>query len=566
MFKNRFIIQSFGLFFNHHPARIIILFLITLFQGFSQGVTIVLLIPLLSLLDVSQVPDGTNKWAGFLSSFLEKAGVDINLEIILIAFTFCLLSVAVLNYFQSILQTTYQQSFSYEMRKRLFRKIIASDWEFLNGKSKHNHIQVLTTEIPKMTTYYYFFLGLASKLLFIIAHVVLAFMISFKFTFFVVIAGIIVSILLRSYLKKSEMLGNANIQAFRRMLKRIDDFWQTVKIAKVHHSESFYYKKYEDSNKQMLDYQNKQAKNRATPQLLFTLAGILTLVIVVYLGYSVIKLPLATLFILILLFARIFPQFSGINSDMNMLVSNQGSVRMVLEMDREIAERDFETSATTERIELLNQLEIRGLNFAYNPKTPLFVDFSASFPAKKITGIIGKSGCGKTTLLDIIAGLQNTDKPSVFIDGTPLLPNRQTAWKQSLGYLPQDSFFIDGTLRENLIWDTTEIPDDEQIFEVLRQVNAETLVKGQKNKLDTYIANYPYHFSGGERQRLALARVLLRKPKLLLLDEATSSLDTENEHEIMNFLLQIKKQMTIIFITHRKSLIPFFDKTIDING
>jgi ATP-binding cassette, subfamily C, bacterial len=564
MSKSRFILKSFRLFFEYKPVKIVILFLITLFQGFSQGITILLLIPMLGMLDPLHSQKSSGKWTDIWSSVMGKTGMETNLTVILTTFACCMVAVAVLQYIQSTMQSTYQQGFSYEMRKRLFRKIIDSDWTFLNGRSKHNHIQVLTAEIPKMTSYYYFYLGLASKLLFITAHVVLAFLVSFQFTMLVVASGLLTLTVLNRWLKRTEQLGSANIQAFRRLLKRIDDFWLTVKIAKIHHSENFYFHKYDESNKQMLEYQNKQIRNRTVPQFIFSLVGILILILVVYLSYSIVHLPLSTLFVLILLFARIFPQFSGINSDLNMLVSNQASVRMVLEMDREMEDHDIESDAYPTVIEIRDQIEIRNLRFAYQAENPLFKNFSAAIPAKKITGIIGRSGSGKTTLLDIISGLQQPETIAVFVDGKPLTKEKRNAWKHALGYLPQDSFFIDGTLRENLIWDASVTPSDEEIIQVLSTVKANHLITMQPDGLDTYIANYQYHFSGGERQRLALARVLLRKPQLLLLDESTSALDIDTERSIMDCLENLKKELTIIFVTHRNYLSDYFDYKIEL--
>lgn len=565
MHNNLFILRSFGLFFRHDPVRLIVLFGITLFLGFNQGVTIVLLIPLLGLLNPVQTPSSPNKLINLLNSILNHAGLEINLTLILVVFAFCLILIAVLTYFQSIIQASYQQEFSYQTRKRLFKKIITSNWQFLNGKSKHNHIQILTTEIPKMTNYYYFYLGLATKVIFIVAHVALALMISVKFTLFVTLVGLAVFVLLRKYLQKARLLGDANIQAFRKMLKHIDDFWVTVKMAKVHNTEEFYYNKFDESNTQMLEYQFKQIKNRSIPQLLFTLSGIASLIVFVYLAYNITHLPVTSLFILILLFARIFPQFMGINNDMNMLVSNIASVRMVLEMDREIEERKFEEIKATGEIEFNQQLEIRNLSFAYDTGDPLFTDYSESIPARKITGIIGKSGRGKTTLIDVIAGLQKAGNGGIAIDGVMLTDEKLPVWRSELGYLPQDNFFIDGTIRENLIWDSEQNLSEGQIMELLRQVNADQLVMGSPKGLETSIVNYQYHFSGGERQRLALARVLIRKPKLLLLDEATSALDSENEAQIMQCLIELKKNVTIVFVTHRQNLKHYFDKIIDLN-
>lgn len=566
MLNNRFIVQSFGLFFRYRPVRLVTLFLISLFLGFNQGITIVLLIPLLEMLDPARAAASPGKWGALLHSLFGRLGLEVNLTLILLLFTFSLLAIAVLTYYQSVMQAAYQQGFSYETRRRLFRKIVACDWIFLNGKSKYNHIQILTAEIPKMTTYYYFYLGLASKVIFIVTHVLLALAISVKFTVFVALTGMAVFFSLRRYLKNAEHLGAVNVQAFRKMLQHIDEFWMTVKMAKVHNTEAFYFQKFEEANKLMLDQQFRQIKNRAVPQLLFMLAGTLTLVVVVYSAYGVAKLPLTALFVLILLFARIFPQFAGVNGDINMLVSNVESVRMVLALDNEIKERDFEKKQEPGRLTLNYQLEIRNLHFAYDPAMQLFSDFSVSIPAKKITGIVGKSGCGKTTLIDLLAGLQRPSGGGVWSDGEILSDDRLPAWRNGLGYLPQDSFFVDGTIRENLIWDSGRQLSDEQIFEVLSRVKADQLITGQPKGLDSYIANYQFHFSGGERQRLALARVLIRQPQLLLLDEATSALDAGTEAQIMECLTALKQQVTIVFVTHRQTLRHHFDKIVDLTG
>ncbi|MEI6679882.1 MAG: hypothetical protein WCL21_14805 [Mariniphaga sp.] len=132
MYDNWFIIRSFGVFFRHNPVRLITLFVITLVLGFNQGITIVLLNPLLGLLVPEQTSDPVNKWTELLNSIIHHIGLEVNLTLILFVFAFCLISVAILNYFQSIIQASYQQEFSYQTRKRLFKKIVTSDWSFLN--------------------------------------------------------------------------------------------------------------------------------------------------------------------------------------------------------------------------------------------------------------------------------------------------------------------------------------------------------------------------------------------------------------------------------------------------
>lgn len=248
-----------------------------------------------------------------------------------------------------------------------------------------------------------------------------------------------------------------------------------------------------------------------------------------------------------------------------MLYSNVSSVRLVLDLNRQLEEvkPDSGGADLSQTIDLESEIKISNLSFGYIK--PLFEDLNACIPAHCLTGILGASGTGKTTLIDLLAGLQKPLSGVIYIDGKTLTENQWSEWRKCIGYLPQDSFFVDGTIRENLLWDSMFHFSDREIEEVLKRVNIYDLIIKQKDGLDTFIANYQFYFSGGERQRLALARALLRKPQLLLLDEATSSLDAENEKIIIDCLLQLRKQITIVFVTHHRYLIDYFDYTISFN-
>jgi ATP-binding cassette subfamily C protein len=565
MKNNLFIIKSFRLLFQYHPWKLGLLFLLTLFLGINQGFSIILLIPLLQILDIGEI-DNSNHLVRFLDSLFDKTGIVRSIEVVLLTFVVLLVIIALLQYLKSIFQSAYQEGFSYQIRRRLFKKIILSDWNVLNSKSKHNHLQVLAEEVPKLTDYYYFYLQMITRLIIAAAHLFFAFMISVKFTGLVLLAGLLSFVFLRKYLSKAFQLGSGYVSAFNRLLKYIDDFWMTVKMAKVHNSEAFYYQKFDSANVSMLQLQYKLLKNWALPQLFFRVAGILILVAVIYSGYRIGHVPLASLFILIVLFGRIFPQFVSFNNDLNYIYSNIASVDLVLKLDEQFEERPFPQSSTGEALNIDKEIRIDQLHFGYPGSEPLFTAYNERFPAKKITAIAGDSGIGKTTLIDLISGLQKPDSGQILVDDKPLNDDLLPLWKSTIGYLPQDSFFIDGTIRENLVWDSREELTDDDIWEVLEKVNAGALIKRQKQQLDTMVANWQYYFSGGERQRLALARVLLRNPKLLILDEATSSLDPENEKQVMEVLSRLKHNITILFVTHRESVLPYCDEVVRVGS
>ncbi len=563
MKDNLFVIRSFRLLFQYHPWKLFFLSILTLLLGINQGFSIALLIPFLQLMEIGE-PDSSNQLVQFFNTIVERTGITLSLEVVLLAYVILLVLIACLTYWKSIYQSKYQERFSYQIRRRLFRKIILSDWKSLNSKSKHNHLQVLTEEVPKLTNYYYFYLEMLTRIIIVGAHVFFAFMVSVKFTSLVLGTGLLAFIFLRRFLKIALTLGSEQVSTFNKLLKYIDDFWLTVKIAKVHSSEEFYYKKFNDANENLLNLQYKLKKNYTLPQLIYRMVGIIVLVAVVYLGYQIDKVPLSSFFILIILFGRILPQFVNVNNFLNNIFSNIASVRLVINLDEQFVKRNFPTTDPKKDVILKKEITIRNMHFAYPDGEKLFSDFNETIPARKLTGIIGQSGIGKTTLIDLVAGLQKPDNGQIFVDDICLDDKLLSQWKKSIGYLPQDPFFIDGTIHENLVWDSDEHVTNDQIWEVLRLVNAESLIKKQTNKLDTIIANYQYYFSGGERQRLALARVLLRKPQLLILDEATSSLDPENEKLIMEVLQSLKEKTTILFVSHRTSILPYFDKTLQV--
>jgi ATP-binding cassette subfamily C protein len=405
------------------------------------------------------------------------------------------------------------------------------------------------------------------------AYIVYALLISAKFTLIIVAVGIVLFVFLRKFLFKAFRLGEGYVDSYNRLLKYIDDFWETVKIAKVHSSEEFYYGRFDEASTSLLDIEYRMQRNWSLPQLIQRIAGLLVLVGIVYFGFKSGTVPMASFIILILLFSRIFPQFIALNTDVNMIITNVASVKMVMQLDADLPEpgtnlkfgvRSAELGVEDGKMMLKEDIRLEGISFAYPDGEKLFEGFNAVIKAKAITGIIWQSGRGKTTLIDIIAGLQKPASGRIMIDGRVLDDELLPGWRAGLGYLPQDPFFIDGTLRENLVWDSGGTITDDEIMDVLGQVNAVHLVKRFRKGLDAFIVNYQFAFSGGECQRLALARVLLRKPSLLLLDEATSSLDPENETAIMEVLTSLKKRVTVVFVTHRESVTRWFDEVIKI--
>jgi ABC-type multidrug transport system fused ATPase/permease subunit len=196
--------------------------------------------------------------------------------------------------------------------------------------------------------------------------------------------------------------------------------------------------------------------------------------------------------------------------------------------------------------------------YQYPERGPALSGISLNIPKGSFTAFVGESGSGKTTTADILLRLLSPQSGVVTLDGIPLEKYEAISYLERVGYVPQEPFLFNISIRENLLWSAPEA-SDEDIWEALRMSNIETFVMGLTHKLDTTVGDRGVSMSGGQRQRIALARALLKKPELLILDEATSSLDSESEKMIMDAIDAIAPYTTIVVIAHRLSTVARAD-------
>jgi ATP-binding cassette subfamily B protein len=218
--------------------------------------------------------------------------------------------------------------------------------------------------------------------------------------------------------------------------------------------------------------------------------------------------------------------------------------------------REIEGSKTF--ITLKKNIEFKNVNFAYPGRGSTLKNINLNFHKGTMTALVGDSGSGKSTITDLLLGLQIPDEGMVLIDDLSLSDYRQNSFRQKIGYVPQDPILFHRSIRDNLLW-SRENATDAEIWNSLILANAEKFVKELPEGLDTLVGDRGVRLSGGQRQRIALARALIRKPELLILDEATSALDSESEKLIQLSIEQVAKETTILVIAHRLSTIAKAD-------
>ena len=214
--------------------------------------------------------------------------------------------------------------------------------------------------------------------------------------------------------------------------------------------------------------------------------------------------------------------------------------------------------------EIAGEIEFRGLNFSYNGKNVLH-DVNLHVPAGSSLAIVGPTGSGKTTLVDLIPRIYDAEADMVLIDGRPIRDYSIEALRKNIGFVPQETFLFSDRIRENIALGVDSATDAE-VRTAAEAANIATDIEGFPERWETLVGERGITLSGGQKQRTAIARALIRNPRILILDDALSSVDTHTEDKILNHLRDVMQGRTTIFISHRVSTVRNADSIAVLHG
>lgn len=241
------------------------------------------------------------------------------------------------------------------------------------------------------------------------------------------------------------------------------------------------------------------------------------------------------------------PFFMGVSDNLQDEINNE-NVDMTFATDEE------------EKLPVLDKIEMKDITYSYpNSDKLIFDGADLTIPVGSSVGIVGTSGAGKSTVVDILLGLLETKSGAIYADGKDV-KDHYRKWLKNIGYIPQMIFMLDDTIRRNVAFGVPEDKiSEERIWEVLKEAQLDEFIKTLPDGLDTGIGERGIRLSGGQRQRIGIARALYNNPEVLILDEATSALDNDTEAAIMESINRFHGKKTLIIIAHRLQTIEKCD-------
>ncbi len=547
--------------FKNYTKEMIVIILLSVISSLTNGISVVMLIPMLDVINISGTDIGI---FSFAVSLFSNMPYSLRIIILLLVYISLILLVSLVTRWMAVYNTKFVQKYVKQLRLKVYDAVIDADWEVLTAQKHEDLLNTLTNETAQISIAITIFPVLISIIISAATQMTIAFALNVPLTAIVIFVGGFFFFSFRKFFDIAKKNGESLRVANRRYLGEIKNQLDSIKEIKSYGVE--------DSHKELLhevldEYETaniRRTRMSSLPTLLFSMSSTVLIAVIFYIANVVLKVDTVELFLIVYIFARIWPVFSQFHKQVQNLYSALPSFDNVSSILVSLGNASDVRNGQEKHIELGKEIVFDNVTFSYKgTEDKILENASFSIAAKTITAIQGRSGVGKSTIVDLIMGLLKPVEGTISIDSRILDSNNVRSWRKSIGYMAQEPIILNKSIRENI---TRFNPDssDKDIMEALEKSQALDFVRKLPEGLDTLMGNKGIRLSGGEKQRIALARALVNRPSMLILDEATSALDAKNESGIMETIKSLKDSVTVIVIAHRQSTVADADFIIDV--
>ncbi|OHA20650.1 MAG: hypothetical protein A2836_02210 [Candidatus Taylorbacteria bacterium RIFCSPHIGHO2_01_FULL_45_63] len=544
----------------HYKWKMFWLSVLGIASGFLEGIGVTLLIPLFSFFVGSSSALGSSVGVKFFKDFFSRFGLSLDFKFLLLITVSIFLIKAVAVFAFSYLRTRIVTNYKTGTRKDIYQSFLGTNYSFLR-KQKVGYLDaVLIAGIKQSSKLLEYLIGFILSVVSLITYLCVAFVLSPFITVVTLIFGIGFLVLYKPLVGRikrySKLLADLSKVVAHSMTETLYGI-KTVKAFGVEKqvlaSTAHVFTEIEEA-----EFKKQITKNFA--KLSLEPFSVIFMVAVFSISYLYTKFDIVAFASIMYLINKMFALIDKIQSALHVIGETLPNAQEVLGAMREVKKHQ-PLGTGTKAFHWSRELRFDSVTFGYGSEKGVLREISFSVPRGTVLGIVGPSGAGKTTIVDLILRLLSPTEGFIALDDTNISDITVESWRKNIIYVAQDMFLRNDSIAENIRFYDETISDEEMI-EVAKMANIYNLIMSLPKKFDTVIGERGTRLSGGERQRITLARALARKPSILILDEATSSLDAVSEGLIKEALNRLKGKITMIIIAHRPSTLEYVDTII----
>src|ERR1700733_12023683 len=527
------------------------------FTSLTEGLGVALLFPILQVAGFNLANQGhVGHYTGEVRALLVHSGLRPSLWLAFLLSIFMLLMAlrSLFSRVQSVLTFRTVLTFELALSRRLYQAIINSDWLFLVRRRSSDFTHALTAEMTRVATCTYLLIGTVSSAILSLVYIAIALKLSTGMTLLVLATGAVLLLVSRRWMRSVHQSGTAVSESMSEVYSAATEHLQNLKAMKFYDAQTSDLAMFSSLQSSALQQSFDNTRDQAAAAFWFEAGSLLLLGAIIFASLQILNIAPASILLLLAVFTRLFPRLEAGQSQLQAFLSEVPAFENLMRIQGECVANAEIPATSGSGPALAHEIRLERVSFRYEIDRPLVLDdLSLTIAAGKVTAIVGSSGAGKSTVADLVDGLLSPLTGRVLVDGVELTPQAARSWRRHVGYVAQDTVLFHDTVRANLRWANPDATEHE-MQESLGLAAADFVFALPKG-LDTTVGDRGMLLSHGQRQRIALARALLRKPGLLILDEATTSLDIDNEKRILDAIEHLRGRTTVLLIAHRVSAI-----------
>ncbi|UCF19791.1 MAG: ABC transporter ATP-binding protein [Gemmatimonadota bacterium] len=546
-------------FAKAYPVRTAIMVPLLILSGVAEGVGLVTMLPLLEIALQDGGGGEESRLAVAVRGMLNAVNVEPTLAVLLLVVvigitlksSFLWLAMREAGYTVAHVAT--------DLRLRLIRTLLRARWSYFTGQPAGHFATSIASEANRASQSYRQACLLIAGLIQVAIYLGLTFLISWRVALLALVAGVVVAVLLAPFVQISRRSGRSQTTMMKELVKRLTDALHGMKPIKAmgreEHLSPLLERETQGINEAQIRHVLASESLRAIQEPILAVM----LAIGLYSGIAIAGESFSALLVMAFLFYRLVGRVNQLQGQYQTMAVGESALWSMLGII-EAAEVEAERLQSPGKLKpppLTEGVRLEKVTFSYGPKRVLS-GVSLTVPAGQFVSVIGPSGAGKTTIADLIVGLQRPDAGEVLIDGVPLREIDLVAWRHMIGYVPQEMFLLHDSVYQNVALGDPEISRD-AVEQALVLAGAWDFVEQLSDGMDTPIGEAGSKLSGGQRQRVAIARALVRQPALLVLDEVTTALDPKTERAICRTLASLRGRTTLLAISHQPALMEVAD-------
>ena len=495
---------------------------------------------------------------GFLNNFVSDKENSL-LLILLVFFTIFFLKIILLIYL-SWLEAGFIARFKERLSNNIFKNFLSRNVYQVLKKNSSEYLRNFTTEIDLTTAFYF-------STLRIILDIILVITLFIFLTFFDLLTSVstivVLTILsLTYYLIVKNFIsswGTKRLYSQKKKVQFVNESFSAIKYIKILSREKYFANRFKIQNFSLFKINFNMSFIAALPKFvleLFLFISILFILIILLLNNYEYQEIVKIVSIYIVVSFRLIPSANRILTNIQNIKYTYPAFKNIF---NETQIKNAPENINVKKFFFNKEISINIKKFNYNLQSKFFLkNIKFKINKKEKIGIIGSSGCGKSTLIDIICGFIKINNGDVFVDKKSIY-NNLNGWQNQIGYIPQQIVILNDSLRNNILFGLdNKNYNDSKLRNILKKVNLKDFYTQLPNGLNEKISEEGLNISGGEVQRIGIARALVNNPQIIFLDEATSALDTFTENTILKEINSLKK--TVIFVSHRITALRYCDK------